>query len=745
MPKKRALLIGGTGAIGTYLAPELVSRGYLVDITSRSSRKPDHTGVRYIQGDGHDVGFITNTLKKMSYDVIVDFMIYSTQEFRGCYETLLENCTQYIFLSSYRVFADTDVITESSPRLLDVSEDKEFLKTDEYALAKARQEDILRGSHKKNWTIVRPSITYSRDRYQFGTFETDVVVWRALHYLPVPLPRVIGDKLATMTWAGDTARIISKLALNSRAYTEDFNISTTEHHTWTEVGEIYREKIGLQVVPAEIDEYVEAKGGKEYERYLIMYNRMYDRVIDNSKVLSVTDESQDGFISLREGLHKELDIFLKNPTFRGIDYAQHARIDKLTNVMSPTDSMNEEEARLYMETRFPLRTKLSRLRSKIRLRTRVKSSISRVKMKVRVRTRLKGLVRWLKNRRYRRVDGAILTLSGYYNYGNILQRFAMQRFLKNNGLDFVSYWNEQNHGRSDTEEQLEFTKNFVNRHIVCKPYDPKDNFPAYIVGSDQIWRNWGYDDPKKDLGYYFLDFTKARDVRRVAYAASIGQESLEDALIDDETATYIAPFVRKFDSIGMRESSGVALAKREWGVDAVEVIDPTMLVSREEYSKLIDECSYELPDLDGTIFTYFILSNGSKRMVVDNIIKNKGLKEHSIYLDDKDILPPVELWLKSIRDASFVVADSFHGIVFSIIFNTPFIVVESGTGGVARIKTLLAKFGLSDRYITSDQVAKYDVDDLYNIDWDRVNATLQKLQKQDGGWLLDAIKGKDRV
>ncbi|MNR48777.1 hypothetical protein D3C85_1680610 [compost metagenome] len=90
-------------------------------------------------------------------------------------------------------------------------------------------------------------------------------------------------------------------------------------------------------------------------------------------------------------------------------------------------------------------------------------------------------------------------------------------------------------------------------------------------------------------------------------------------------------------------------------------------------------------------------------------------------------------------------ADSFHGIVFSIIFNTPFIVVESGTGGEARITTLLSKFGLSERYITSTQADHYQIDELYNIDWVSVNAKLEMLRKRDGSWLLNALSSDDEV
>lgn len=157
------------------------------------------------------------------YGRIIDLMSYETSEFRRIHEILLNRCEHYLFVSSYRVFADTGTasITERSARLLDVSDDNDYLATDEYALAKARQEDILRGSESSNWTILRPCITYSCDRFQFGTLEANTICYCALQHIPVIMAREILRKTTTMTWAGDVARLIAKLVLNEKARWED--------------------------------------------------------------------------------------------------------------------------------------------------------------------------------------------------------------------------------------------------------------------------------------------------------------------------------------------------------------------------------------------------------------------------------------------------------------------------------------------------------------------------------------------
>ena len=146
----KVLLLGGTGAMGVYLIPELINMGFDVFVTSRSARISDNNKLTYVKGNALDDMFIEKELEK-EYDAIVDFMIYTTNEFRYRYKLLLDNTRHYLFLSTYRVFADSDLpIMESSPRILDVSDDSEYLSTDEYALTKARQENILRDVEYNN-------------------------------------------------------------------------------------------------------------------------------------------------------------------------------------------------------------------------------------------------------------------------------------------------------------------------------------------------------------------------------------------------------------------------------------------------------------------------------------------------------------------------------------------------------------------------------------------------------------------
>lgn len=290
-------------------------------------------------------------------------MIYYTEAFRRRVQTLLSLSPQYVFLSSYRVFADATPLVEDSPRLLDVIEDEAYLKTDEYALTKARQEDALRTSGKRNWTIVRPAITYSKERFQFGVLEAPIVCWRALHNLPVIMPREMLDRQTTMTWGKDVARMVAKLIGNPLALGEDFNCATAEHHTWREVAEIYGRAIGLRVVPCSIEDYI--WGANKYQ---IMYDRMFNRVMDNSKVLRVAGFKQEDFVSLEDGLSRELVEFKINPRYGGLDPGWNAAMDRLVKTRSPLSAFSPSGRKIYLKTRYPALFNSLPIRALLKLR-----------------------------------------------------------------------------------------------------------------------------------------------------------------------------------------------------------------------------------------------------------------------------------------------------------------------------------------------------------------------------------------
>lgn len=238
----KILILGGTGAIGRYLVSLLAAKHNIVYVTSRKSHE-DSTNIKYIKGNAHDIEFISEVLH-VEWDAIIDFMSYKTEEFKGRHSILQNATKQYIYISSSRVYANFEhPIKETSPRLLDVSTDSLYLKTDEYALTKARQENILFSSKKKNYVIIRPYITYGTYRYQLGVMEKEEWLYRGLHGRTILFPRDIFERHTTITYGYDVAFAIYKIIGNPKTLGEVFHITNKSALTWRDVFEIYKELI----------------------------------------------------------------------------------------------------------------------------------------------------------------------------------------------------------------------------------------------------------------------------------------------------------------------------------------------------------------------------------------------------------------------------------------------------------------------------------------------------------------------
>lgn len=396
----------------------------------------------------------------------------------------------------------------------------------------------------------------------------------------------------------------------------------------------------------------------------------------------------------------------------------------------------DREAQLQKES--IVQSVLSRIRSSLRIRTRFRAAKHKLRLRTRYRQMLTGRTDKKKQKEMMRgLHGAILTLTGYFNYGNILQRYALQEYLRQKGYSFVSYAREP----LDTNDpRLKNTSDFVKRYIRRKQFDENDRFPAYIVGSDQVWRNWGMPKEQGDILYYFYDFLKDAKANRIAYAASFGVDNFQDAQIDDNLAESIRPLVKKFDAISMRERAGVDMVKKMWGEKADVVVDPTMLLTKDEYSQLVDASEFRLESTP-LVFSYVLAISDEKRRLVDRLAAEFNGQAELLHPKELEVLPPVEQWLQGFRDSKFVVTDSFHGTVFAIINNTPFVVIENEYGGVARIVTLLDSFGLKDRVIAEKDIGKFQPSSLRPIEWEDVNKRLLELRRSSGEWLLSAVAG----
>lgn len=323
---KKILVVGGTGAMGVYLVPELLKMGYIVDVLAWDAGVSNNQNLRYIQGNAKDYAIVEKILKQ-EYAAVVDFMIYYTSDEYEHFLTLyLQHTEHYIFLSSYRVYADKEhPIKETSPRILDVTNDEKLLNSGDYCIYKAQTEDFLASSDFTNWTIVRPAITYSKHRFQLITMEYELVLRRMQEKKTLVLPEPAMKKQATMSWAGDVARMLARLVLNKQAYQEIYSVCTSEHHTWEEVAQIYQRIGGLTYCTTDTDSFLNIIAPENiHAKQQLLLDRYYDRIMDNSKILNITGMKQSELMPLEQGLSRELAAFPRNYAWQ-----QDIRIDRM--------------------------------------------------------------------------------------------------------------------------------------------------------------------------------------------------------------------------------------------------------------------------------------------------------------------------------------------------------------------------------------------------------------------------------
>lgn len=354
----KILILGGTGAMGSFLVPILASSKHEVYVTSRSNRQTNINHIHYIQGNAHDNEFLDKILCEL-YDVIIDFMVYENDELFYRLDTLLSNTKQYIFTSSCRVYADSETsITEDSSRILNKCFDETYLNTDEYALRKARQEDILKNSKYTNWTIIRPYITYSNERLQLGMYEKEHWLYRALLGKTIVFSKDIAYKYTTLTFGFDVAQAISKIIGNPKSLGEIIQIVSNETLTWENVLMIYLDV--LEEITFKRPKVLWLDNASKLtdilnNQYQVKYDRIYNRRFKSSKLDNIINY-KICYKKVNDGLRECLSEFINNPhDFRQIDWKFEGYLDKLTSDKTSLRSIPEIKNKIkYMLWRYIL-------------------------------------------------------------------------------------------------------------------------------------------------------------------------------------------------------------------------------------------------------------------------------------------------------------------------------------------------------------------------------------------------------
>lgn len=364
----------------------------------------------------------------------------------------------------------------------------------------------------------------------------------------------------------------------------------------------------------------------------------------------------------------------------------------------------------------------------------------------------------------------ILTLPLHTNYGGILQAYALQTVLERMGHEVVVFdtpnrmplppfkdipkcflkriikkilgrnqkiFYEYYQNKKVIPVVSQNTQRFINSYIRRKEIRnfkelDGDSYDAIVVGSDQVWRPM-YFVPgwrRQEIENAFLSFTCKWNVKRLSYAASFGTDDWE---YTDHQTRRCKALLQAFDAISVRETNGVTLCKEYFDVDPVHVLDPTMLLNEADYSIFFQKRN--TPKSNGTLLNYILDENEKKRALIMHVANQKCLRAFSVtnpHENDETkplnerIKPSVEKWLRGFYDAEFVITDSFHACVFSILFKKQFVVVGNKERGLSRIESLLLCFGIENRIVEdSVQVMRLPL-----IDYDKVYVKLEKYRKK---------------
>ena len=303
---KRVLLIAGGGTLGTYVSEELLRLGAEVEVICPEEKISNNERLIFHQSLATDE-LLLDLFSKKHYDGIVNFIHYKYEEdYKRIHSLLISNTDHLIFLSSYRVYADEQhPITEQAPRLLDVIKDTNFLENETYAVPKSKCEDFLRNEHADEpWTIVRPVISFSDRRLDLLMYSGDRVLRAAEQGEELLLPQFARDYSAGLDWAGNSGKLIANLLFKPDAIGETFTIYSGQGLTWGEIADAYQRTIGLKVRWCEEKEYLDYNNVQTQWAYL--YDRRFNRDIDCSKVLQITGLTKQDFVSVEDGIKKEL-------------------------------------------------------------------------------------------------------------------------------------------------------------------------------------------------------------------------------------------------------------------------------------------------------------------------------------------------------------------------------------------------------------------------------------------------------
>lgn len=356
---------------------------------------------------------------------------------------------------------------------------------------------------------------------------------------------------------------------------------------------------------------------------------------------------------------------------------------------------------------------------------------------------------YLESLRYARKYHFDIGILGWWdgpNYGSKLVYYGLYKKLEQLGYSLIMIWppHVPNFSFSDFAKS---NYRISQYRTIPELIDLNQYIDSFIVGSDQYW-NYNLDNYKH---FRMLDFV-GENKRKISYATSFGHDKLFFPPNKLEEAKY---FLQKFDNISVREESAVKIAKDIFNVNAQQTIDPTFLLTIDDYNKLADKATRKYKE--NFILAYLLDPTEEKRDLLRLISKNKNLKvivlvdiqgheEKANFLKEFEVItnPIASIydWIYQFKTCKFVFTDSFHGTCFSIIYNKPFVTYINKHRGGIRFK-FFEKLKLGERLIESSNDFKISM--LENINYNFANSFINIFREQSIVWLENAINSPTKT
>lgn len=310
------------------------------------------------------------------------------------------------------------------------------------------------------------------------------------------------------------------------------------------------------------------------------------------------------------------------------------------------------------------------------------------------------------------------------NYGAILQSFALSEIIKKLGykpkvINYISKELNKDRDNISISPLDKFREEKIQYTLPCYSVDDlinlNKNFNTFVVGSDQVW-NYNYLNSayKNDIGRYFLNFVSP--LKNIfSYAASMAENHWDG---DENEVKIVKNALNHFSAISVREKSGVYICKNLFDVKAKCVLDPTLLLKQSDYQKIIE--LENIKQNDEKYFAYFTLDSNLEENITKNEVLKKFINKNKLQLknvrgeikkvlgQDKFIYNSVPSWLNYIKNCEFIITDSYHCVIFAILFKKQFIVIERGYAGNERLNSLLSILQIKNRFYPSLEDIQYD-------------------------------------